>query len=480
MIYDSSGVRPDRPFFTYLSFGAMHAPHQAPPEYLAKYRGASTTAGTRRGSGGPAPTGDRPDPAKAPSWRPATPASSRGTNAREPAAPRRPAAGGVRRVPRPHRRADRPTRRRTRAMDVLDNTVVVVLADNGASQEGGPFGVLHEMKFFNVLLETPDEAVERLDDIGGPHSHTNYPWGWAQCGNTPFRWYKQNTHEGGVHVTDDRALAERHPPTSVAAARPVRQRRRRRPDDLRAGRGHAPESAAWSNCRSPGTRSPRARRRGGRRPATPLQYFEMMGRRALVAGRVESGAPHPGADFDNERGSCTTSPRTVGVPRPGRRQPEKLAELIELWWAEAEDRACSARRPTIELFGARFRDGSLHPADRHYMYRPPWRPRHPSGAGGRRHRWAQLGSAARACTGPRAAVLDRHRELGDERLRPGRPSGGRLQRLRRPPRRVDGRRARRRRRAEGRVPAGRRQSGTSRWGSTASPPDRPRCRSSCG
>ena len=56
------------------------------------------------------------------------------------------------------------------------------------------------MKYFNFLVETPDEAVERLDDIGGPHSHSNYPWGWAQAGNTPFKWYKQNTHEGGVHV----------------------------------------------------------------------------------------------------------------------------------------------------------------------------------------------------------------------------------------------------------------------------------------
>ena len=32
------------------------------------------------------------------------------------------------------------------------------------------------MKFFNFLIETPDEAVERIDDIGGPHSHANYPW----------------------------------------------------------------------------------------------------------------------------------------------------------------------------------------------------------------------------------------------------------------------------------------------------------------
>jgi arylsulfatase len=39
MISDSTSVRPDRPFFAYVPFGATHAPHQAPPEYLAKYRG---------------------------------------------------------------------------------------------------------------------------------------------------------------------------------------------------------------------------------------------------------------------------------------------------------------------------------------------------------------------------------------------------------------------------------------------------------
>ena len=82
----------------------------------------------------------------------------------------------------------------------LDNTILILLSDNGASQEGGPLGVMHEMKYFNGILEKPEEAIERIEDIGGPHSHTNYPWGWAQAGNTPFKWYKQNTHEGGVHV----------------------------------------------------------------------------------------------------------------------------------------------------------------------------------------------------------------------------------------------------------------------------------------
>jgi hypothetical protein len=31
---------------------------------------------------------------------------------------------------------------------------------------------------------------DRVDDIGGPASHSNYPWGWAQAGNSPMRWYK--------------------------------------------------------------------------------------------------------------------------------------------------------------------------------------------------------------------------------------------------------------------------------------------------
>ena len=36
----------------------------------------------------------------------------------------------------------------------------LLLSDNGASQEGGPGGVLHEMKYFNLLVETPDGYLE--------------------------------------------------------------------------------------------------------------------------------------------------------------------------------------------------------------------------------------------------------------------------------------------------------------------------------
>jgi arylsulfatase A-like enzyme len=193
--------------------------------------------------------------------------------------------------------------------------MLVVLADNGASQEGGPFGVMHEMKFFNGILETPDEAIARIDDIGGPHSHTNYPWGWAQCGNTPFKWYKQNTHEGGVHVPmivhwpagiARRQAAPAHQFVNVAdivptiyelvgvdAARGVPRRR------AAAGHRHSFALRCSPTADAPATNT--------------LQYFEMAGSRALVADDVtwKAVCPHTRAPTTTpNRGSSTTSPTT--------------------------------------------------------------------------------------------------------------------------------------------------------------------------
>ena len=178
----------------------MHAPHQAPASYSRSTGAGSTTAGTWPArSGSPA------------SWRWAAAPDTQ-------LAPRNPGVEPWDTLPENQRllaarlqeafaafleHTDAQIGRLVEALEDLgrmDNTLFILLSDNGASQEGGPFGVMHEMKYFNFLVETPDEAVARIDDIGGPHSHSNYPWGWAQAGNTPFKWYKQNTHEGGVHV----------------------------------------------------------------------------------------------------------------------------------------------------------------------------------------------------------------------------------------------------------------------------------------
>ena len=67
-----------------------------------------------------------------------------------------------------------------------------------APQEGNETGVLDEFRHFNGLPEDMESASNRLEDIGTRRSFTNYPWGWAQVGNTPAKRYKQNTHGGGV------------------------------------------------------------------------------------------------------------------------------------------------------------------------------------------------------------------------------------------------------------------------------------------
>jgi arylsulfatase len=55
--------------------------------------------------------------------------------------------------------------------------------------------------------------------------------------------------------------------------------------------------------------------------------------------------------------------------------PDTLAELIALWWREAErHEVLPLDDRGIELFGARFRPNSPHPVDRHYVYRPPMSP----------------------------------------------------------------------------------------------------------
>jgi arylsulfatase len=381
MVSDSKGVRPDRPFFAYLPFGATHAPHQAPPEYLAKYRGAFDEGWDvvrqrcfqRQLEIGVIPEGTE-------------------------LAPRNPGVEPWDTLPVNQQRlavrlqeafaafldhTDDQIGRLVdglRAIGELDNTLLVVLADNGASQEGGPFGVMHEMKFFNGILETPDEAVERIDEIGGPHSHTNYPWGWAQCGNSPFKWYKQNTHEGGVHVPmvvswpasieESQRGTMRGQFVNVADIVPtIYDLLQVTPPDVFRGRTQLPVTGhsfagVLSDAEAPASNT--------------LQYFEMAGSRALVAGQWKAVCKHQeGADYETEPWELyNLSVDASECNDLSGSDPNKLAELVALWWSEAERHGVLPLddRGLFSLFGARFRDHSPHPLDRRYVYRPPMSP----------------------------------------------------------------------------------------------------------
>ena len=384
MVSDSKGVRPDRPFFAYVPFGATHAPHQAPQAYLDKYRGKYDEGWDvvrQRWFERQLELGVIPDGTELAPLNPGVePWDSLPENQQKVAARLQEAFAGF------LDHTDDQIGRLVAGLEHLgemDNTIFVVLADNGASQEGGPFGVMHEMKFFNGIFEDGDAMIDQLDDIGGPHSHTNYPWGWAQCGNAPFKWYKQNTHEGGVHVPmivhapglishGQRGLRDQFVnvsdivPTIYEMVGITPPANYRGVDQLPVT-GHSFASALDDRDAAAANR---------------LQYFEMSGSRALVQIGDDDVAwkavcKHtPRGDYDTEPWELyRLSEDWSECHDLARAHPDKLAELVDLWWSEAERHGVLPLDDrTIELFGARFRDNSPHPADMRYVYRPPMSP----------------------------------------------------------------------------------------------------------
>jgi arylsulfatase len=83
--------------------------------------------------------------------------------------------------------------------DQLDNTIIVVVSDNGSSAEGGPNGSFNENKFFNNVPDTVEENLKHLDELGGTKSYNHYNTGWAWAFDTPFPYWKRFAgYEGGT------------------------------------------------------------------------------------------------------------------------------------------------------------------------------------------------------------------------------------------------------------------------------------------
>ncbi len=78
----------------------------------------------------------------------------------------------------------------------LDNTIVMVMSDNGGNAEGGMFG-----QTFGQNNHPPLTGAQ-LTNMGQPGANDNL-WlggGWANVNNTPFRYYKRYSHEGGIRT----------------------------------------------------------------------------------------------------------------------------------------------------------------------------------------------------------------------------------------------------------------------------------------
>ncbi len=80
----------------------------------------------------------------------------------------------------------------------IDNTIVVVVSDNGASGEGGPNGSVNEMKFANGVEDTMEANLAQIDELGSWKTYNHYPNGWAMAFNTPFKMWKRYEFNGGT------------------------------------------------------------------------------------------------------------------------------------------------------------------------------------------------------------------------------------------------------------------------------------------
>ncbi len=223
-IRDVRTFDPDRPWFTYLAFGATHAPFHLPVSWRGRNRGdfahgwdeqREITLSRQK------QLGLVPEDAELAPWVPDVPHwdeldDTARTNAERLmetyAAFAEHTDAQVGRLVEDLRRSGE-----------LDNTVVLyILGDNGASAEGGIEGTLNETIRLNGLEDTSERIADFLakhpNELGGPQTYVHYPVGWAVALDTPYQWTKQvASHYGGT-----RNGLVVHWPSGIAARGEVR------------------------------------------------------------------------------------------------------------------------------------------------------------------------------------------------------------------------------------------------------------------
>jgi arylsulfatase len=262
-----------------------------------------------------------------------------------------------------------------------DNTLVIATSDNGASQEGNETGVLDEFRHFNGLPEDMESASNRLEDIGTRRSFTNYPWGWAQVGNTPAKRYKQNTHGGGVR---DPLIISWPKGIDPACNGQIRQQFHHITDimptimeicgyDLpHAVKGVPQQPIEGISMRY--TFASEAANAEALPTRKPAQYFEMFGHRGIWSEGWKAVTYHRARNnldedvwelyhLDEDFSECHNLAES---------HPEKLTEMIELFWSEAEKYGVLPieTNQNTGLFAGRPQPGTPR-AREHFVYFPP-------------------------------------------------------------------------------------------------------------
>jgi len=347
-VADLRAADPDKPFFSYLAFGACHSPHHVAPEWIERYRGQFDDGWD--------------------AWR-------RRTHARQLELGILPP--GTELSPRPSWVSDWETldederRLAARMMEVfagflshtdhelgrlldflerrgeLERTLVVAVSDNGASAEGGPRGTFNENFIFNGIAHDHEATSARFAELGGPRTYGHYPWGWAYAGNTPFKRWKRETHEGGIgdplivtwkDVRDPGAVRAHYTHAIDVAATILDVCGVGMPEALG---GVAQEPLAGRSFRESLERADAPEHRD-------VQYYEQFACRAIYDRGWKAVTFHsmgiaryedsddPDAAFSEDRWELYHVAEDPSECNDlARVRPEKLRELQDLWWREA-------------------------------------------------------------------------------------------------------------------------------------------------
>ncbi|MBJ7354467.1 MAG: arylsulfatase [Thermoleophilaceae bacterium] len=365
---------PDKPWFMYYSTGCAHAPHHVMTEWSDKYKGKFDEGWdvlreqvlARQKELGIVPQdtelSKRPD--LFPAW------DTLSENEKKLYARQMEVYAGY------CENADWNVGRLLDAIEELgdrDNTLVIyVWGDNGASMEGTTTGSFNEMTFLNGVVLDADHQLKLIEqyggieELGGEHTAPHYAAAWAHAGNTPFQWGKQMaSHLGGTRnpmviswpdrISPDLAVRDQFthcidigPTILEAVGIPEPKEVDGIPQEPMDGTSFL-ETFSDANAEDRHT----------------SQYFEMLGSRAMykdgwwACTRLDKApwdmSPEtmakfgPGSDYDPEADEWElyylpddfSQAKNVAADHP-----EKVKELVELWWQEAE------RNRALPLLGA--------------------------------------------------------------------------------------------------------------------------------
>jgi len=347
-------VAPSKPFFTYLAFGATHSPHHVPREYIEPYKGVfdegwdvvrAHTLQTQ------IEMGIVPPGTTLPGLNPGVRAWDE-LSADE----RRLYARQMEVYAAMVTHTDEAIGRLVDYLEragLRDDTIVMVLSDNGASAEGAGEGRLNSFGYINGAPDSVPEMLAHIDDWGAPHTHPHYASGWAMAGNTPNRMYKSFVHEGGTRD-----------PLVVSWPKGIRDHGGIRhqfhhiidivPTVMEAVGVQWPESVRGHVQRPVEGTSMLYSLTDGAAPTNKTkQYFEMFAHRAIWRDGWKAVALHwsqairqrigpiehemHDGDFDADQWELYRIDDDMSEMHDlAGEHPEVLQELVDLWWSEAE------------------------------------------------------------------------------------------------------------------------------------------------